>query len=116
MSTTPPADDVVTVRSSRLWALCTFRFTMLIFPVRMLADSHGVSTIKVGFWLTPWVRAEEHLPIGQVAEFKNDRGLIWDSISVESSGGINPLTIEGVGKSRASDFITRVRGRMGTKT
>jgi hypothetical protein len=116
VSTATVADDVLEVRSSRLWALCTFRFTAFLIPPRMRADSHGISTIKVGFWLTPWVREEEHLPISHVAEFKNERGLIWDSISVESSGGLNPLTIEGVAKSRASDFIQRVRGLMGPKT
>ncbi len=116
MSTTNPVEEVVTIRSSRIWALCTFRFTAFIFPERMLGDSHGISTIVVSFWLTPWVRQEEHLPIGQVAEFKHDRGLIWDSISVESTGGINPLTIEGLRKHRAADFIQRVRARMGPKT
>ena len=116
MSATGPAqEEVVTIRSSRMWALCTFRFTALIFPMRMLADSHGISTVTVSFWLTPWVREEEHLPIGQVAEFKHGLGLIWDSISVESTGGINPLTIEGLRKSRAADFIAQVRGRMGAK-
>jgi hypothetical protein len=88
---------------------------MFIFPARMLADAHGVSTVKVGFWLTPWAREEEHLPTSHIAELKHDRGLIWDAISVESSGGLNPLTIEGVAKGRAADFIRRVRGRMGPK-
>ena len=115
MTTTAPIEEIVTIRSSRVWALCTFRFTALLFPMRMLADSHGISTITVSRWFTPWVREEEHLPIGQVAEFKHGLGLIWDSISVESTGGINPLTIEGLRKHRAADFIQRVRARMGVK-
>ena len=116
MSTANPADDIAEVRSSRLWALFTFRFTGFVFPVRMRADAHGVSTIKVGFWLTPWVREEEHLPLSHVAELRHDRGLVWDSISVESSGGLNPLTIEGLPKGRAVAFIARVRGWMGPKS
>jgi hypothetical protein len=115
MTTTAAIEEVVTIRSSRIWALFTLRFTALIFPMRMLGDSHGISTITVTRWFTPWVREEEHLPIGQVAEFKHGLGLIWDTISVESTGGINPLAIEGLRKSRAADFIRRVRGRMGVK-
>jgi hypothetical protein len=97
------------VRSSRLWAAVTFSFTRLIFPARMLADRHGVSTFNVGFWLMPWVRQDEHLPMSHIAEVAHNRGLIWDSIGVESSGGLNPLTINGVPKGPAKDFVTHVR-------
>ncbi len=109
MSQTGAADEPLEVRSSRLWALATFKFTGLIFPARMLADHHGVSTIVVSFWLTPWIRQDEHLPMSHIAEVGHNRGFIWDSISVESSGGLNPLTIDGLPKTAARDFVARVR-------
>ena len=40
------------------------------------------------------------------------RGLFWDAISVESSGGANPLSIDGVSKSQARYFVEHVRERM----
>jgi hypothetical protein len=101
------------IHSSRLWALLTFKLTKFFFRTRMSADQHGISTVKVSFWLTPWTREDDHLPIGHVAEIAHGRGLIWDHISVESSGGLNPLTIAGVPKGQAREFVTGVRGLMG---
>jgi hypothetical protein len=53
----------ITVQSSRLWALFHGRFTKLVFPSRLAADRLGITLINVEFWLTPWAREEEHLPI-----------------------------------------------------
>ena len=74
--------------------------------------SLGISTHNVDFWLTPWVRKDEHLPMSHIAEVSHTRGFFWDSVSVESSGGLNPLTIAGLPKGQAGRFVTYVRERM----
>ena len=102
----------VVIHSSRLWALLTVKLTMFIFPERIVADPLGISTVIVKFWLLPWIRQDEHLPMSHIAEVAHDRGLLWDSISIESSGGLNPLTIDGVPKSSARRFIDYVRASM----
>jgi hypothetical protein len=102
----------VEVRSSRLWALIGFHFTRLLFPAHMIADRLGISTHNVDFWLTPWMRKDEHLPMSHIAEVAHTRGFFWDSLSVESSGGLNPLTISGLPKGQARDFVAYVRERM----
>jgi hypothetical protein len=102
------------IHSSRIWALLHFKVTSVVFPLHMYADRHGISTVKVAFWLTPWIRSEEHLPMSHVAEIGHDRGFIWDTISIESSGGLNPLTILGLPKGRARDFVQHVRAIMGS--
>jgi hypothetical protein len=113
MSATPvPAGPTLRVHSSRLWAICKLRFTEFVFPARLSADRLGISLIKVGSWLTPWTRQDEHLPMSHLAEVTHDRGLIWDTITIESSGGLNPLTVGGLPKSAASAFVTQVRGWM----
>ena len=109
-STTP--DDRIEVRSSRLWALLTFKFTWLLFPPRMIADHVGISTNIVGFWLTPWIRTDEHLPLSHIAEVAHTRGFFWDTISVESSGGLNPLEVGGLPKRQARYFVEHVRERI----
>jgi hypothetical protein len=38
--------------------------------------------------------------------------LIWDQISVESSGGLNPLVISGLPKGQARFFVEHVRERL----
>ena len=105
-------DDRIQVRSSRMWALLTFKLTRLIFPARMLADHVGISTNIVEFWLTPWRRTDEHLPMSHIAEVAHTRGFIWDTISVESSGGLNPLIVDGLPKAPARYFVEHVRERI----
>jgi hypothetical protein len=102
----------VALHSSRLWALFHFRLTELLFRNTMVADDRGISMIKVGFWLTPWIRDDEHLPMSHIAEVTHGRGLLWDRIIVESSGGLNPLVIEGLPKGPARSFVEYVRTRM----
>jgi hypothetical protein len=102
----------ITARSSRLWALFHLNCTRLIFPATMVADAIGVSTTNVDFWLTPWRRVDEHLPLSHIAEVTHIRGFFWDAISVESSGGLNPLRVFGVPKSAARYFVDHVRARL----
>ncbi len=104
--------DVIEVRSSRLWATFHFNLTRWLFPARMIADRIGVSTNIIGFWLTPWKRVDEHLPLSHVAEVTHIRGFFWDAISVESSGGLNPLRVSGLPKSQARYFVDHVRERL----
>jgi hypothetical protein len=105
-------DDRIEARSSRLWALFHFSLTRLLFPARMIADQVGISTNIVQFWLTPWRRTDEHLPMSHVAEVAHTRGFFWDSISVESSGGLNPLVVSGLPKGQARYFVEHVRERI----
>jgi hypothetical protein len=102
----------ITVRSSRLWALFHLNCTRLLFPAKMSADAIGVSTTNVFFWLTPWRRVDEHLPLSHIAEVTHVRGFFWDAISVESSGGLNPLRVFGVPKPDARIFVEHVRARL----
>jgi hypothetical protein len=109
-------DDHLEVRSSRLWAAFHFNLTRWIFPTRMIADHIGISTKEVRFWLMPWARTDDHLPLSHIAEVLHRRGLFWDTISVESSGGANPLTINGVSKFRSGYFVEHVRERLNDAT
>ena len=105
-------DDRIEARSSRLWAVLHFSLTRLLFPARMIADHVGISTNIVLFWLTPWRRTDEHLPMSHIAEVAHTRGFFWDSISVESSGGLNPLVVSGLPKGQARYFVEHVRERI----
>ena len=94
------------MRSSRLWALFHLNCTRMLFPARMSADQIGVSTTNVYFWLTPWRRIDEHLPLSHIAEVTHIRGFFWDAISVESSGGLNPLRSAGGDARNAAATLT----------
>ena len=111
MSTTISQDNIA-VRSSRLWATLHFNLTRLIFPGRLIADHVGVSTNIVRRWFMPWERTDEHLPLSHIAEVTHTRGFFWDAISVESSGGLNPLCVRGLPKGPARHFVEQVRERI----
>ena len=112
MSNAANTSTTIAVRSSRLWALFHLNCTRMLFPARMSADQIGVSTTNVYFWLTPWRRIDEHLPLSHIAEVTHIRGFFWDAISVESSGGLNPLRMFGVPKPLARAFVEHVRERL----
>jgi hypothetical protein len=105
-------DDRIEVRSSRWWALFHFNFTRWLFPERLIADHVGISTTLIRRWFVPWERTDEHLPFSHIAEVTHIRGLVWDLISVESSGGLNPLVARGLRKSQARYFVEHVRERI----
>ncbi len=111
MSTTISQDNIA-VRSSRLWATLHCSLTRLIFPASLIADHVGVSTNIVRRWYVPWERTDEHLPLSHIAEVTHTRGFFWDAISVESSGGLNPLYVRGLSKGPARRFVEQVRERI----
>jgi hypothetical protein len=102
----------IEVHSSRVWAFLHFKITDVLFRNTLAADDLGISLVKVKLWLTPWIRSDEHLPMSHIAEVTRERGLIWDKVIIESSGGLNPLTINGLPKSSAGAFVAYVRERM----
>ena len=113
MSIAATPDLIVVIRASRIWSLFTFRFTSLLFPARMSADRNGISLHEVNFWLTSWSRKDEHLPMTHVAEIELDRGLIWDAMRIESSGGLDPLQMRGLSKFHSGRFVEQLRGMIG---
>jgi hypothetical protein len=112
MTQPSPPPDLIAVRSSRFWALLHLNCTRLLYPASMTADHIGVSTFNVDFWLTPWRRIDEHLPLSHIAEVTHVRGFFWDAISVESSGGLNPLRVFGAPKPQARYFVEHIRARL----
>src|SRR5581483_1420901 len=112
MSLIAPGEEHFEIRTSRFWALCYFKLTRFLFPQRVAAVKHGISSSSTAFWLTPWSRTEEHVPMSHVAEIEHDRGLIWDELRVESSGGIDPMIVPGLPKGAANSFVAHVRQLM----
>ena len=63
----------IAVYSSRLWAVRSLPTRRRrSFATRWPPMHAGISLVKIGFWLTPWVRSDEHLPMSHVAEVTHD--------------------------------------------
>ena len=107
-----PAGDAIEVQSSRLWATFHFNLTRWLFPARMIADRIGVSTNIVGFWLTPWKRVDEHLPLSHVAEVTHIRGFFWDAIWWKARAGSIRCASSACRRAQARYFVDHVRERL----
>jgi len=105
------SQDRVKVHSSRLWALFN-SFTRLLFPERMVSDDVGVSFKSVSYWYIPWEWTSEHLSYSHIAQVKQKAGFFWDTVIVESTGGVDPLVVQKVAKGSARDFVRYVRERL----
>jgi hypothetical protein len=103
------------IRSSRLWALLRLWFGAMLFPHRMRLNEDGMATTKVRYALLPWVRTEEHASFGRIASLVHDKGIVWDRVIVETTGGSNNLAIAGVAKGAARAFVAAVNARLEAK-
>ena len=89
MATTTPSGDAFT--ASR-WTRGNH-----LFPTRIVVNAQHVSRIKPRLFGSN----EESIGIGQVASVHIQTGMIWSDITIESSGGTDPVTSHGHRKADA---------------
>jgi hypothetical protein len=63
----------------------------LFFPIRIVVSPLHVSRIKPRMF----GQTEESIAIAQVASVKIETGIIWSRITIESTGGTDPITSHG---------------------
>ena len=63
----------------------------LFFPVRIVVSPLHVSRVKPRLFS----QTEESIAIAQVASVKIETGIIWSRITIESTGGTDPITSHG---------------------
>jgi hypothetical protein len=63
----------------------------LFFPTRIVVSPLHVSRIKSRLFGT----TEESIAISQVASVRISTGIIWSEITIESTGGADPITSHG---------------------
>jgi hypothetical protein len=63
----------------------------LFFPIRIVVSPLHVSRIKPRLFS----QTEESIAISQVASVKIETGIIWSRITIESTGGADPITSHG---------------------
>jgi len=63
----------------------------LFFPIRIVVSPLHVSRIKPRLFS----QTEESIAISQVASVKIETGIIWSRITIESTGGTDPITSHG---------------------
>ena len=68
-----------------------------IFPTRIVVSPLHVSRVKPR-WFS---QTEESIAISQVASVQIQTGIIWSQISIDSTGGTDPITSHGHRKADA---------------
>ncbi len=103
-------------KTSRLCVLFTdLSLTKLIIPPRMELNSGGVQTRRARFFLFPWMKEEEHAAYRRIASVRHDKGLIWDSVIIETAGGSNAIEIKGLRKRDARRIVMALREQMASE-
>ncbi len=69
----------------------------LFFPTRIVVNPLHVSRVKPRLFS----KTEESIAISQVASVQIQTGIIWSEISIDSTGGADPITSHGHRKQDA---------------
>ena len=92
---------MLSVETSRWAEFFGGRLTNTVFPKQITVTEEGIRTVKVRSLVVPWMREEEAMPFGKIASVRHLKGLIWDTLVFETSGGSNNLDINGLRKEDA---------------
>jgi hypothetical protein len=72
----------------------------------------GIKTVKVRSLVVPWMREEEAMPFGKIASVRHLKGIIWDTLVLETLGGSNNLDVDGLRKEDARKITRALNGRV----
>ncbi|HYE78868.1 MAG TPA: hypothetical protein VEI97_12860 [bacterium] len=82
----------------------------LIFPQQLIFDAHHVLTRKRKFPLW-WIVHEESIPYAKIGSVSLKRGLMYSTVEIENTGGVDPIVFKGIGNQQAlevRDLIERM--------
>jgi DNA helicase IV/RNA helicase-like protein len=103
---------MLTVETSRWAEFFGGRLTNTVFPKHITVSEEGIKTVKVRSLLVPWMREEETMPFGKIASVRHLKGIIWDTLVFETSGGSNNLDVDGLRKEDARKITRALNGRV----
>ena len=103
---------MLTVETSRWAEFFGGKLTNTFFPKRILVTEEGIRTVKVWSLLIPWMREEEAMPFAKIASVRHLKGIIWDTLMFETSGGSNNLDVDGLRKEDARKITRALNGRV----
>jgi hypothetical protein len=103
---------MLSVETSRWAEFFGGRLTNTVFPKRIIVTEEGIRTVKVRSLLLPWMGEEEAMPFGKIASVRHLKGIIWDTLVFETSGGSNNLDVDGLRKEDAKKITRALNGRV----
>ncbi len=104
--------DMLSVHTSRWGELMRGNITNFIFPKTVYLHEQGIKTVITRSLFMPWIKEDEHMVFRRVAGLRHIRGLIWDTVILESAGGSAVLEIKGLNKPKAQAMVNEVNLRI----
>ena len=97
-------------QQSRFWAICTFHWwAKLFFPKSITVDGNGITTFDRRGVILFWLSDEERMNARQISSVRIKKGLLWDLVTVDTTGGTNVLQIHGMNKGKANALRTDIQ-------
>ncbi len=110
------AVDGLTCRGRRWAQVFGGRITDIFFPPIFTLRNDCIETKRVGIFFLPWTSEVERMPFGKVASYRHLKGLIWDKLVIETTGGSKDLHILGLRKAHAKELIAALDKRLAITT
>jgi len=108
-----PALRKVTVRASRWGELLTARGVVGFFhPKIATLSADAIVTRAVRSLLFSSAVEEEMIPWAKVASYRHSRGIFWDGVTIESSGGSKALSVLASPKRDLERFVAALDNRL----
>lgn len=111
-----PAAAVASTTSSpisefpRVYRTTRLAWGSIFFPQLLIFDHHHVLTRKRKFPLA-WIVHEESIPYAKIGSVTLKKGLMYSTIEIENTGGVDPIIFKGIGNRQAlevRDLIERM--------
>ena len=106
------AIEIMEFRSSRRAAALRFSLTRLLFPITLRLAAERVETVRVRSFLMPWMREEEQMRYERMASTRRSRGMTFDKLTIESTGGSNDIAVGQLRKRDADALAEALEVRM----
>ncbi|MEW6234702.1 MAG: hypothetical protein AB1656_04885 [Candidatus Omnitrophota bacterium] len=107
--------EELTIKTSRSYAFWCFKTIKFWFPDKMTLNQNGISTVKRKSVILFWIKENEQIPYARIASVRHIRGMFWDSIILESSGGSNTLDVIGLRKRDAKTLAEKINAEIAMK-
>ena len=101
-----------TVKTSRWYALFHGSITNFIHPPKFNIQDAMIHSLRIRTFILPWMKLEENMHYRHVASVQQLKGLIWDAVCVETTGGSNDLVIGGLRKREAKEIVELINGKI----
>lgn len=97
----------------RIFRTSRLRRGELIFPRQLILDEWHVVTLKRHFPMF-WITREESIPYSKIGSITLTKGLLWTTVNIENTGGVEPIVFPGLGNRQAHEvreLIERMTSR-----